>query len=433
MSRQGFRFVHATSLCLDEHLTGTGVLSPEDRQLAEDATFRAWEAIVDTCIGAQVEFLLLTGNSFNAKTNSLRARVALEKGFEKLAAHHISVFVVPGVLDPVSGWKRNISLPPNVTLLTADDHEPIAVMRDQRVMASIFVVATPNSDETKWTGAGPTALGKHQTPFRIGLVAAGAPLRWVNGQPEVDPAQSTVTAPAKLVQAAISQRTDYIALGEGVPRTEYFNGGIAHDPGCSQSLTRAVTGSRGCSVVNVDEIGEVTIDAVAVAPIRWEDFSITVEAHHNQNDLTERMALALMELTPDNDERLWIITWKISGSGLLFDSLSDPKAKEELWRKLESELTGERAVRRLHRMERSVDAPIAAVVSNNPGETRLLLDFQDILKESGDQLLDQLRRELQDLDWMKHHDTRALREAVGQLSKQGVYRRAQALAAQWLQ
>jgi len=432
MSRQGFRFVHATSLCLDEHLTGTGALAANDRQLVEDATFLTWDGIVETCIGAQAEFLLLTGNSFNAKTNSLRARVALEKGFEKLAAHQISVFVVPGALDPISGWKKNVHLPPNVTLLTADDQEPVAVMRDQRVMASIFVVATPHSDESRWSESGPAALTRHQTPFRIGLVAAGTPLGWKNGQPQADPTPGSSSAPSTLVQAAIKHRTNYIALGEGVPRTEMFAGGMAHDPGCSQSLTRSVTGSRGCSVVNVDSDGDVTIDPVAVAPIRWEDLTVTIEPHHSQNDLSERMALALMELTPDNDERLWIITWKLSGSGKLFESLSESAPREELWKKLEGELTGERAVRRLHRLERNVNTPVTTAPPKK-GETRLLIDFQQVLQETGDQALDQLKRALLAEEWTERPDSRAIRDVIQQLNRQNVYRRAQSLAAQWLE
>ncbi|HWL10114.1 MAG TPA: hypothetical protein VNQ76_17040 [Planctomicrobium sp.] len=432
MSRQSFRFVHATSLCLDEHLTGTGALSADDRKLVEDATFLSWDGIVETCVRAQVEFLLLTGNSFNAKTNSLRARVALEKGFEKLAAHQISVFVVPGTLDPIAGWKKNVHLPPNVTLLTADDHEPIAVMNDQRVLASISVIATPHSDETRWKDSRSSVSSQHQTPFRIGLVAAGTVLTWANGRPVSESTNGDRSAAAALVQAAIDQRTDYIALGEGVPATEHFNGGVAHDPGCAQSLTRSVTGSRGCSIVNVDHQGDATIDAVAVAPIRWEDLLVSIEPHHGLNDLCERMALALMELTVDDDERLWILTWKLAGTGRLFDSLSEPAKREELWKKLEAEMTGERAVRRLHRLERSVDQPVVTAPPK-AGETRLLADFQQILRESGDPLYEQLRRELLEENWIDRPDTRAVREVLGQLSRQNVYRRAQALASQWLE
>ena len=42
MSLNGFRFVHATSLMLDEPLVGTGPLTGEDRLLAEESTFQTW-------------------------------------------------------------------------------------------------------------------------------------------------------------------------------------------------------------------------------------------------------------------------------------------------------------------------------------------------------------------------------------------------------
>src|SRR5690606_21432476 len=95
---------------------------------------------------------------------------------------NIAVFIVPGPLDPVSAWKRSVHLPPNVTLLNDEDHEPVAVMSDQRVLASIFVVASAHADESKWSESGPAAFQRHQTPFRIGLVAAGTPIRWESGK-----------------------------------------------------------------------------------------------------------------------------------------------------------------------------------------------------------------------------------------------------------
>lgn len=433
MSRHGFRFVHANCLCLDEHLVGTGVLCAEDRELAEDATFRAWDGIVNTCIAAQTEFLLLTGNSFNARTNSLRARIALEKGFEQLAAHEISVFVVPGNLDPASAWKRTVSLPPNVTLLTDEDQEPVAVVRDQKVLASLSVIATAASDESNWSGAGPAVLSsRHPAPFQIGVVGSGSPLRWEHGQPvPLDLPGVTATA-ASLVKAAMAQRIDYIALGEGHPFTEHFAAGVVHDPGCAQSLSRQVTGSRGCSVVNVSPGGDVTIDAVAVAPIRWEEVALHVPANTNQNELAERMALAVMEREPDNDERLWIITWRLSGEGQIFNALTEPSAQRELADRVERELTGEGSIRRIHRFDRAVAAQPELLASAEEVQG-LLHDFRTILAETSDAVFEQVRRELLELDWMKHNDARFLRETVQQVARQHVARRAQALAARWLE
>jgi len=435
MSRYGFRFVHATCLCLDEHLVGTGALSAEDRALAEDATFLAWDGIVDTCLKTQAEFLILSGNSFNAKTNSLRARVALEKGFEKLAAQNISVFVVPGPLDPLSAWKRGLHLPPNVTLLSEEDHEPIAVMNDQKVLASLYVVATAQSDESKWSAAGPTAFQRHQTPFRIGLVGAGTPIRWEDGKPVPMEHRDGASAAATLLKTAIEHKTNYIALGEGRPCTEFHKAGIVHDPGCAQSLTSQVTGSRGCSVINVDSSGEISIDAVAVAPIRWEEFSLSLEPPTNPGDLIEKMVLILMEQVPDPDERLWIIHWKFSGEGPLYDSLAEAATQAGFWKKLEGEMTGEHAIRRLHRLERGGRAaPVATTTASfSQSSQGLLHDFQILLNEAPAELIDEVRREMLELGWMKENDARPLREAVQRLSRSNLMARAQAAAGRWLE
>src|SRR5690606_36255698 len=160
-----------------------------------------------------------------------------------------SVFIVPGVLDPVSAWKQNLRLPPNVTLLADEDHEPVAVMQEQRVLASIFVIATAKTDEAKWSDSGPAAFQRHQAPFQIGLVGVGTPIRWEEGRPIPLEHHDGANAAITLLKTAIDHHTDYIALGEGIPRTEHLGSGTAHDPGCAQSLSSQICGSRGCSVV----------------------------------------------------------------------------------------------------------------------------------------------------------------------------------------
>ncbi|WP_437204207.1 metallophosphoesterase family protein [Planctomicrobium sp. SH664] len=425
MSRLGFRFVHATCLCLDEPLVGTGPLSPEEREIAEDATFRAWDGIVETCIAAQVEFLLLTGNSFNSKVNSLRARVALEKGFEKLAAHDISVFIAAGSLDPLSSWRRGVHLPPNVTLLADEDQEPVAVMRDQRVLASISVLATPFGDPHRIHANGAATASRHQTPFRIGLVAAGTGITFEQGQ-----WQAPASAEAA-IRLAIEQQTDYIAIGEGNPATEYFATGLMHDPGCAQALSGQVTGSRGCTVVDVSATGSVTLDAVAIAPVRWERIELTVDRHSNWTDLAEKMALAVMERAADNDEKMWIVNWRINGEGTVYDALAEAGPQQELWTLLQKELTGETEVRRVFRIERATHRqpdPKAPHVQS----TGLLQEFQRLLEESQDHLVERVRRELADLDWMKSAEAKVVRETLQHLPGGAISRRARALAAEWL-
>lgn len=437
MSRNGFRFVHAACLCLDEPLVGTGTLAADDRDLVVDATFHAWEKIVQTCVAAQVEFLILAGNSFNARTSSLRARVALEKGFEQLAAHEISVFIAPGHLDPASAWRKHFQLPPHVTLIASEDHDPVAILREQRVIASLAVIASPDSDESRWKESGPASLNSLQTPFQIGVVPAGTPIRWNGAQPVPLDQPGVSAAACLLVKAAIDAHVDYIALGEGQPRTEHFAGGIIHDPGPAQSLSRQVAGPRGCSIVSVTAAGDVAIDAVAAAPVRWESIPLTVDRHCNWNDLAERMALLLMERAEDEGEQLWIVDWRLSGGGSVFDSLADPSRQRELWELLDAEMAGEARGRRIHRLERVGERPTSGPISNPAtGAPRaaagLMIEVDKLLEESGDLLENQTRSALLDLDWLQPAETRGLRDALQQIPRRRVIERARELAARWL-
>ncbi|MCA8999118.1 MAG: hypothetical protein KDA80_19105 [Planctomycetaceae bacterium] len=430
MSRDAFRFVHATSLRLDEPLSGTGMLSPDDRALAEDATFYAFEQIVETTIGAQADFLLLTGNCFHSRTQSLRARVALEKGFERLAAHQVAVYISPGSQDPASSWRTLIHLPPNVTLLSDEEQEPVAVMRDGRVLAAVYIVASPHSDETKWSASGPTVMQRHQAPFRIGIVPAGTPLAWKDGRPVAINNLGLSRAAVTLVETAIADQTEYLALGEGLPRTEYYPGGLAHDPGCSQSLDGTVSGSRGCTVVNVPVHGSVTMDSVAVAPVRWETISLVVEPSHNWDDLVERMALAVMERVADNDERLWILNWRISGQGPIFDSLPDRNSQHELWELVEAELEGETDVRRSHRLI-SVEN-YGPVDSNRSAPTGLLRQFLEILDGLDGKDFDHVRQLMHKHPAFERMDWRQAKDLLDRTGFTGVERQTRELAARWL-
>jgi len=430
MSRDAFRFIHATCLNLDEPLIGTGPLSGPDRELAEDSTFLAWEGIVQTCLDAQVDFLVLTGNSFDDRTQSLRARVALEKGFDRLAENDISVFIAPGPMDPVDAWKRKITLPQNVTLITDEEQEPVAILRDGRVIASVFMVASADSDETRWSASGPAAMNQHQAPFRIGLVPAGTPITWREGQLEPTSGPGISKAAATLVKSAIEHQIEYLALGNGTPRTERYSAGMAHDPGPAQALSRAITGSTGCTVVNVSSAGEIRLDDIAVAPIRFEVCALDVERHCNREDLIERMALFVLDREADNDERLWIMNWRLKGEGKLFESLADQSTRDEFWQLVEAELDGERDIRRLHRIEllnkRQADPERPETA------TGLIHDFHEILDGSAESLVELVKRDALEQPWLAADNAHVVRDCLEQLRMRPLIRHAKSIAAAWL-
>jgi DNA repair protein SbcD/Mre11 len=488
MSRNGFRFIHATGLCLDEPLrgtaagtatagtatagtatAGTGPLSGKDRTLAEEATFLSWRGIVETCLNAQADFLLLTGNSFDARTDSLRARVALLEGFEKLASHGVDVYVVPGILDPTPAWtgsatprngahhRSNVafedrrttlhgdpsqpsprppvppsprplseSLPPNVTLISGEPHEPIAVIREDRLVASVFVVASAETGPTHRREEDET-FPTHQAPYRIGIIAAGASASSDNAPTRADAHVAMSSLP--LVQAAVRGGIEYLAWGDGIVREERHARTVMHDPGCAQPLSSTVGGPHGCSIVDVSPEGETRIERVVTAPVRRERIRIEVEGHLAWNDLVERMALALVDRAPEPAERLWLIEWNVTGSGEVLDLLAEEASRSELWEQLEAELEGEASVRRVHRLVSEPEMERSVATSENG----LLDDFNTLLDELDPEDMHRLHREMLDAVPVRDASREQLGEFLRRVPVSRTMARSRLLAAGWLE
>lgn len=468
MSRNGFRFVHATGLCLDEPLRGTGPLSGEDLRLAEEATFLSWQGIVETCLNSRADFLLLTGNSFDSRTESLRARVALIDGFEQLAAHGVDAFVVPGALDPMSAWTglsprgngahlrsngpfdhratsstggpnetcaRSVvpaaprplagSLPPNVTLIADEQHEPIAVIREDRLIASVFAVAASALNGPAERGKGAATFQTHRAPYRIGVVSAGA-----LSSPEYGPAGDGGDFPMAShprVQAALGEDVEYLAWGDGIVRTDRRSRTVMHDPGFAQPLWSVFGGPHGCSVVDVSPEGETRIERVVTAPVRRERIQIKAERHATWSDLADRMAPAIIDHTPDPAERLWLIEWNVTGTGIVHDLLSETAAQVRLWKRLETDLGEESHVRRVHRLisEPEVERP---VTSSGIG---LLDDFDALMDEWNLQEMQRLQHEMLDAATDASHGQ--LLEFLRQVPASRTRARSHLLAAGWLE
>ena len=121
------RFLHAANVRLDVPVSvqTTETLTDELRFAFEDATLHAFDEVIEACIKRDVDFLLLSGNIFIEADRSLRARLALLKGFSRLEDVNIHVFVLPGDADPPEAWRSISELPDNVTVCYSSSPEPM--------------------------------------------------------------------------------------------------------------------------------------------------------------------------------------------------------------------------------------------------------------------------------------------------------------------
>jgi hypothetical protein len=166
------RFIHAANIRLDVPVSVQTTERPGDqlRMEFEDATLQAFDEVIENCLRHDVDFLLLTGNVFIEADRSLRARLAILKGFQRLREREIQVFVVPGDMDPAEAWRAIPEMPDNVSVCYSSNPEPEELVVDDQPVTMV--------SSSTWLGNvddfGIQVIargGESVQPFRIGVIS----------------------------------------------------------------------------------------------------------------------------------------------------------------------------------------------------------------------------------------------------------------------
>lgn len=141
-----YKFVHAADLHLDTPFSGLGRTSPEIAAVLQDASLKAFDALVDLCLRERALFLLLAGDIYDGADRSLRAQLRFLKGLERLDAAGIRTFVVHGNHDPLDGWSAIRTWPASVHVFGSDDVTSRPIEVDGRLVATIHGISYPRRD-----------------------------------------------------------------------------------------------------------------------------------------------------------------------------------------------------------------------------------------------------------------------------------------------
>ncbi len=317
MPYETMRFIHAARVSIDQPLSDTGVIVSDLRGLARDATTQAFRNLVAACLEHDVDFLLLTGDTIEQADYSIKARVELRHGFEELEDAGVQVFLVPGASDPVSVWEQFPELPSNVTVFKPDSDDPVAVLRDGSVIASIRALSwrqswfawddeEPHSDRTqrrkKEADDAENSLDKAdpQTNSLIdGSELDDQSLDDLEATDVATPARHEARREIRRVQSPADLRPNHFAIAivrDGVdqpgndPQADYLAvvGGcerttskgadwLMHFPGSTQGRMPNESGLHGCSLVDLDSDGVIRCRFLPTATVRWENFALDID------------------------------------------------------------------------------------------------------------------------------------------------------------
>ncbi len=313
-----FRFVHAADLHIDSPFAGVGDTDSRVATRLREATYEAFQNLVDLCITRNADFLVIAGDVYDGADRSVRAQLRFRNGLVKLAEKGIQTFVVHGNHDPLDGWQSSISWPEGVHIFGATP-EWIKFEKNGEVVAAVQGMSYPKREVTDNLAVqfSPPESGNL---FAIGLLHANV------GANSAHPNYAPCT-----VEDLSESGIDYWALGHVHTRQTLKRADpvIAY-PGNIQGRHPNETGARGALVVDVDPSGASRSEFVALDVVRWERAEVDISNLDTIDSLDSAIRQATDNLSVQAQDRDVVCRLVLVGRGPLHEQLAAGGAVEDL-------------------------------------------------------------------------------------------------------
>jgi DNA repair exonuclease SbcCD nuclease subunit len=303
-----FSFVHTGDIHLDSPFKGLTVPSPQVAKRLRDATFDAYEALIDLCLERHVAFLLVAGDVYDSADRSVRAQLAFRDGLERLSKQGIHSFLVYGNHDPLEGWSASIHWPEHVTVFGAEGVSTDILDIDGEPTVAVSGMSYPKQKETR--NLAERFRAKNPGLFQIALLHSNC-----GGNPCHED-----YAPARLDEL-VSSGFDYWALGHVHEQAVLSRDPLVVYPGNTQGRSMRETGPRGCCVVSVDRRRNVTIDLVPLDAIRWASQEVSINGLASVDELDKRIGEAIDGIRESSAGKPTVCCLEITGRGPLSKEL----------------------------------------------------------------------------------------------------------------
>jgi exonuclease SbcD len=248
-----FRFIHAADLHLDSPLKGLEGYRDAPVDQIRNAARRAFDNLVELAIEKETAFILLAGDLFDVDWKDHNTGIYLMNRLGRLKNAGIKVFMVSGNHDAASHISRALLLPENVTLFSHKRPET-------RVLEKIGVAIHGQSFASR---AVTEDLSRNYPQAVKGFFNIGLLHTSLTGRPGHEPYASCT------LDGLCSKGYQYWALGHVHEREEVSRNPWIVFPGNIQGRHIRETGSKGCTLVTVDEGTVVEIEAHHLDVFRW--------------------------------------------------------------------------------------------------------------------------------------------------------------------
>lgn len=305
------RFVHTADLHLDSPFRG--VRSEAPTHIADtlyNATFAAYENIIELCLNERVDALLVAGDVYDGADRSLRAQLKFVDGLKRLDDAGIRSFICHGNHDPLEGWEAKLNLPAGCVRFGPEvTGEP--VFPDEPERAMVYGVSYPQREvrenlTPRFAGT-PSGDG-----FSIALLHAN-----VGGDSNHDS-----YAPCSVSDLESVDGIDYWALGHvHTQRVLRQESPIVVYPGNPQARHSSEPGVRGVYLVEVDDSGAAQLEFRPVDVVRWETLSLDIRGLETEQAIIDAANDRAESVLEESGERPIVVRLVLTGRGPMHRSL----------------------------------------------------------------------------------------------------------------
>ena len=319
------RFVHAADLHLDSPFSGLRTIAPDGVTNAlRQATFDAYENIIDLCLDERVDALLIAGDVYDGADRSLRAQLRFVDGLKRLDAAGIRSFVCHGNHDPLNGWEARLDLPQGCVRFGADV-TGVPIFPDEPERATVYGISYPRREV--YENLSPRFRGLPRSRFNIGLLHAN-----VGGNPNHDS-----YAPCSVSDLEDTD-IDYWALGHVHTREilRKEEPAIVY-PGNPQGRHPNELGSRGVYLVEVDDSGEIKLDFRPVDIIRWARKELDIADFNDEQGMLNAIYGMADEAMEESEGKPVVLRAVLRGRGEMNRWLRSPGTLDDILEQLSYE------------------------------------------------------------------------------------------------
>lgn len=303
MGKESFRFIHASDFHLERPLSDLPDLPDHLRAAIVDAPWKAAEAVFESAILENADFLVLSGDLLHPIASGACGPAFLLDQFESLQKKNIPVYWIGGEVDALDRWPEAVSLPSNVHRFS-DRKTEQATFRRAGVPIATIIGRSCDGRQTI------SAAEYHFDVDDLFRIAAAY------GQADSD--------------SLSGERIDYWALGGNHARKKLGGDGQhIYYSGTTQGRSMAEPDSHGFNVCEVDANGSIRVHNVDCDVFRYSEQLIDADDMALVNDVRSLMGKRVQKLQSQAGGRHTLVSWKVQ-MDLENASVVGPAALEEL-------------------------------------------------------------------------------------------------------